>query len=80
VCAWDAAKSLRQQRRQTPKQHVRAVGQRRGELSVALMLLEQGLAVMLNEIHYWFPSTGGRVPATLKDVSVYLFRVYLTAR
>ena len=31
--------------------------------AIAFKLLEQDFAVMFNEIHYSFPSTGGRMPA-----------------
>jgi hypothetical protein len=79
MCAWDAAKGLRHQLRQTPEQHVRAVSQRTGELSTALMLLEQDLAVVFNEIHDWFPSGGGWMPAASKDVSVFLVRAHVIA-
>jgi hypothetical protein len=79
VRARDATKSRGQQLRQTPEQHLRAVGQRRCELAIAFKLLEQDFAVMFNEIHYSFPSTGGRVPAALKDVSIYLFRAHVIA-
>jgi len=51
VCAWDAAKNLRQQFRQMPEQYLRIICQRECNLSVALMLLEQGLAVMFDKIH-----------------------------
>jgi hypothetical protein len=77
--ARNATKRRGQQLRHAPEQQLRAVAQRGCKLAVALMLLEQGFAVIFDEIHYYFPSTGGRMPAIAKDVSVYLFQARVKA-
>ena len=47
--------------------------------AIAFKLLEQDFAVIFDNIHLYFPSTGGQMPAIVKDVSVCLLRARIRA-
>jgi hypothetical protein len=67
---WHMAARDNQQIGETSNQRLHAAGQRRCELAIAVMLLEQDLTIVFENIHYRGPSTCGRMPVALKDVSI----------